>query len=87
MLSKFPNKTLKVGAKVSLSPESRYREPGHGLGPAGNPTGVVGEVTRISDYSVWVKWDNHDPVFRHGMDYDHDAYDLIAEGEPGYLEV
>lgn len=86
MLSKFPNKTLKVGAKVSLSPESRYREPGHGLGPAGNPTGVVGEVTQVGEY-IWVKWGGHELGFSHGMDYNLEDYDLIAEGEPGYLEV
>ena len=41
MLSKFPNKTLKVGAKVYLSPQSRYRN-GEGGGRSVNPTGVVG---------------------------------------------
>ena len=87
MLSKFPNKTLKVGAKVSLSPQSRYRDARNGLGPDSNPTGVVGVVFRVADDEVWVKWEGQPLNFHGGMDYRENDYDLIAEGEPGYLEV
>lgn len=81
MLSKFPNKTLKVGAKVSLSPESRYRN-GEGGGRSINPTGVVGEVREVSD-EVFVSWGSGQSM----VNYRLSDYDLIAEGEPGFLEI
>lgn len=86
MLSRFPNKTLKVGAKVSLSPQSRYRN-GYGGGLDINPTGVVGVVSRVELGDVWVKWEGQSLPFHDGVDYRENDYDLIAEGEPGYLEV
>lgn len=83
MLSRFPNKTLKVGAKVSLSPESRMLDERYGSGrrPC-NPLGVVGRVARVDSYGVYVAWSNYDcgDVY-----YETGDYDLIAEGEPGFL--
>ena len=88
MLSKFPNKTLKVGAKVSLSPESQFAYGGQG---SPNPTGIVGvvvdsEVT-ISfaggrNNGIKVEWENGT-----WNNYRKSDYDLIAEGEPGFLEI
>lgn len=88
MLSKFPNKTLKVGAIVSLSPQSRYRTEA-GFYPEANPVGIAGVVTGIDRDNIYVKW----PTFPMGnsmypgVDYKLDDYDLIAEGEPGFLEI
>lgn len=88
MLSKFPNKTLKVGAKVSLSPQSEMLDPNRWGGPEINPLGVTGEVTRVDSSNVFVKWSNGvADQFTWGVDYNLNDYDLIAEGEPGYLEV
>lgn len=81
MLSKFPNKTLKIGAKVSLSPQSRFRN-GEGGGPSVNPIGVVGEVVGKDGREVFVSWP-HKPW----VNYMESDYDLIAEGELGFLEI
>lgn len=80
MLSKFPNKTLKVGAKVSLSPQHQWRR------CEDNPVGIFGIVNYVSSDHIYgmirVSWDN-------GISnsYNKSDYDLIAEGEPGYLET
>ena len=80
MLSKFPNKTLKVGAKVSLSPQHQWRRGDQ------NPVGVPGTVDRVGGNPTYgmmrVVWDNG---FLNS--YNNSDYDLIAEGEPGYLET
>lgn len=80
MLSRFPNKTLKVGAKVSLSPQHQWR-----IGDA-NPVGVRGIVDRFggdpAHEMLRVEWDNG-----RSNAYNNSDYDLIAEGEPGYLET
>ena len=73
MLSVFPNSTLKVGARVSLSPETTWNLGGH------NPLGISGTV--ISE-SIRVRWDNG-----RCNNYYREHYDLIAEGEPGYLST
>lgn len=81
MLSRFPNKTLKVGAIVSLSPETTWHK------DMSNPIGVKGRVERVGSASferdgdgLTVRWDNgNSNVYR------NDHYDLIAEGEPGFL--
>jgi hypothetical protein len=81
MLSKFPNSTLKLGAPVSLSPQSEF------AGRANNPTGVRGEVILLDTGSdndggwVRVRWSS-----RFTNDYRKKDYDLIVEGEPGFLE-
>lgn len=86
MLSKFPNGTLKIGAKVSLSPESRFA---HDYEGSANPVGVGGVVAELNCCESWgegdvlrVNWNNG--TWNH---YCSSDYDLIAEGEPGYLEV
>ena len=86
MLSKFPNSMLKIGAKVSLSPQSQMRDERYGSGPvACNPLGVPGRVVRLSENSgVYVEWSSYNGG---NVYYRWDHYDLIAEGEPGYLEV
>ena len=80
MLSKFPNKTLKVGAKVSLSPQHQWR-----IGDA-NPVGISGIVSYVSQDHVYgmirVVWENE-----RSNTYNNSDYDLIAEGELGYLET
>lgn len=81
MLSRFPNSTLKVGAKVSLSPQSRMlTSEGGGRGGV-NPLGVVGVVQRKESSDIYVKW----PTYRYEVNYRINDYDLIAEGEPGFL--
>lgn len=84
MLSKFPNKTLKVGAKVSLSPESKHitENRGYGRGPY-NPVGIEGVVVDTGSFYLRVRW----PTTLKNIGYRNDEYDLIAEGEPGYLET
>ena len=79
MLSRFPNRTLKIGARVSLAPESRMFTEGAGPGRI-NPLGVVGTVEDF-DSEILVKWPTYDVL----VNYDLDDYDLIAEGEPGFL--
>ena len=75
MLSRFPNSTLKVGARVSLAPEHRW---GRNFN---NPLGVVGVVRRVPKAGmVSVSWDNGS-----SNSYNIEDYDLIAEGEPGFL--
>ena len=75
MLSRFPNHTLKVGAKVSLSPDHTW------VRGAGNPVGVSGIVIRTCPpRMIQVRW-----TVGGTNSYNRDAYDLIAEGEPGYL--
>lgn len=79
MLSKFPNKTLKVGAVVSLSPEHRYSR------YESNPIGMRGVVANNGENwggSLLVVWDNGDENV-----YSRTDYDLIAEGEPGFLST
>lgn len=78
MLSKFPNKTLKVGAKVSLSPQHQWHR------GETNPVGMPGIVDEAGPrfINIGVRWENG----RHNI-YTKDGYDLIAEGEPGYLET
>ena len=88
MLSRFPNSTLKIGAKVSLSPDSEWAESRRRTG-ASNPIGVQGFVLRKSCGYVHVKWgidslEGHDPESTDNW-YRNGDYDLIAEGEPGYL--
>ena len=90
MLSKFPNKTLKIGAKVSLSPQTNW----NGSGPTHNPVGRIGWVLRKSFDGVHVWWgdDPADAGVRDGHPtthnwYRYDDYDLIAEGEPGFLST
>lgn len=75
MLSRFPNSTLKVGAKVSLAPEAEYEV------TSNNPRGIVGVVKNIN-YTSWVlvEWSNTTTNI-----YQKRHYDLIAEGEPGFL--
>ena len=75
MLSKFPNSTLKVGAVISLAPESTTMNTAH------NPRGVRGVVvdTDIFDM-IQVKWGDDITNI-----YAKTRYDLIAEGEPGFL--
>lgn len=75
MLSRFPNSTLKVGARVSLAPEHRWDR------NFANPLGIVGVVREVPKAGmVSVSWDNR------GLNwYNIDDYDLIAEGEPGFL--
>ena len=77
MLSKFPNSTLKLGAKVSLSPDHTWVRDDY------NPLGVSGIVIRTEPpHMIQVRW------FECGTNsYNRDAYDLIAEGEPGYLST
>ena len=88
MLSKFPNKTLKVGARVSLSPESEFA-----IGwsrSSANPLGVSGTVVFSEEEICFdrgndglrVNWDNGQ-----WNNYRKCDYDLIAEGEPGYLST
>lgn len=77
MLSKFPNSTLKYGAPVSLSPESRYAQAGI---DRYNPVGIRGVVERGYG-SVYVVWSNGT-----SNTYIPEDHDLIAEGEPGYME-
>ena len=76
MLSKFPNSTLKVGAVVSLSPDCEFILNGY----SNNPVDVIGLVERIDDLYVSVIWND-------GIQnvYNISDYDLIAEGEPGFL--
>ena len=81
MLSKFPNKTLKVGAIVSLSPQTTWYK--NRL----NPIGVKGRVERVDSVffergggGLRVCWDNG-----YSNNYRQNDYDLIAEGEPGFL--
>ena len=77
MLSKFPNSTLKVGAKVSLSPDHDWNRNEY------NPVGVSGVVfENESPYMVRVRWRDY-----RTNSYNRDDYDLIAEGEPGYLSI
>lgn len=81
MLSKFPNKTLKLGARVSLSPQHNWHRGNT------NPVGVVGRVSSLegelgSSEFLQVRWENG-----RNNSYQKSDYDLIAEGEPGYLEV
>jgi hypothetical protein len=84
MLSKFPNKTLKIGAPVSLSPQSRFVAGREGNGPGrSNPVGVRGRVVEKDNSTVFVTWDTG----ARSVDYRVDDYDLICEGEPGFLEV
>ena len=75
-----------MGAIVSLSPQSQMLDPNRWGGPELNPVGVAGEVTRVDSSNVYVKWPNID-VFTWGVYYRIDDYDLIAEGEPGFLEI
>lgn len=88
MLSRFPNKTLKVGAIVSLSPQSRYKT-GAWVYPEANPVGIAGVVTGIDRDNIYVKWPTFPMGYSRypGVDYKLDDYDLIAEGEPGFLEI
>ena len=85
MLSKFPNKTLKVGAKVSLSPDSEFASD---WVSSGNPVGVSGTVISTNeDFDSYgdglrVQWDNGRTNC-----YRKSDYDLVAEGEPGFLEI
>ena len=79
MLSKFPNKTLKVGAIVSLSPETTWSKGEF------NPIGVRGKITKsekreYDNNHIDVKWENGC-----SNTYRWEHYDLIAEGEPGFL--
>lgn len=81
MLSKFPNKTLKVGARVSLSPQHNWNR------GSANPVGVAGRVLSIegemgSSEFLQVEWENG-----RRNSYEKSRYDLIAEGEPGFLEI
>ena len=77
MLRKFPNSTLKLGAKVSLSPDHTWSR------GAGNPVGVSGVVIRTEPpRMIQVRW-----LVGGTNSYSRDAYDLIAEGEPGYLST
>lgn len=82
MLSKFPNSSLKVGAPVSLSPQSRFVYGNFGPGPSPhNPVGVRGVVTYKEGY-IRVCWDGNLE-----NTYCIDDHDLICEGEPGFMEV
>ena len=81
MLSRFPNKTLKIGAKVSLSPETEWSN------SFADPRGIVGVVDGIYpetelEFRVGVQWSND----THNA-YRMNDYDLIAEGEPGFLST
>ena len=76
MLSKFPNSSLKVGAPVSLSRQHTWG------GNSSNPVGVRGHVTRKGDRLISVDWDNG-----RSNNYRKDDYDLICEGEPGFMGV
>lgn len=81
MLAKFPNRTLKVGAKVTLSPDTAWdtRQPW-------NKIGVIGEVVELSprygELDLYVSWPGESNTFYNGRDYD-----LIPEGEPGFDEL
>lgn len=63
MLSKFPNKTLKVGAKVSLSPKSEFASDWE---RSSNPVGIVGVVVEPNspicfdggEFGIQVSWSN-----------------------------
>lgn len=87
MLSKFPNKTLKVGAVVCLALESTFAfHPERISGNLSNPRWTKGIVRTEPDEIGWlnVAWVDDDGVKIGGNNYPGSGYDLIAEGEPGF---
>lgn len=81
MLPKYPNGTLKIGAIVSLSPDSRWAYC--------NPVGTRGTVIEKGDRGyyereLWMSVQYDDGQIHN---YKHAGFDLFAEDEEGFMST